>query len=253
MLLSLLLTVPGCSAFRPAGILAMSGARATGDLLFEDLERAEDAQGAQGDFWELDTGEVRLLPAAATQTILSGGQEADPVDEVIEDARLMKEALLALHLMEQGAVEDAEDRIDRLATTFPHKKSAVFTQMLLGQWLARASSRERSSAVDDSAEEETDWDAQPDELGLDESFRTETFAASTQELELASHRDADARRSATSVAFLKQEGLTFYCKGALVEAVSCWRQLLELDPDDAETHQFLRRAETILKHRRAGA
>jgi len=49
------------------------------------------------------------------------------------------------------------------------------------------------------------------------------------------------------VAELKKQGLDFYSRGKLKEAVECWKKVLELEPADEEAKRYLKRAETVSK------
>ncbi len=131
---------------------------------------------------------------------------------------LVGEALLTLELMERGALDESEQRIVVLTQSFPDKESAVLIRTLLSHWLSRT--------------------------------RTVSGERPSEQLTPESRIEARAGRP-ESVDSLEREGLKFYSRGDLNGAVSCWRRILELDPADTETRQFLKRAEAILKNRRA--
>ena len=139
-----------------------------------------------------------------------------------ENILLVGEALLTLELMERGALNESEQRISVLTQSFPDKESAVLIRTLLSHWLSRT--------------------------------RTVSGERPSEDLIADSRIEASARgpESDKMVAFLKTQGLTFYSRGDLSGAISCWKRILEFDPADTETRQFLRRAEAIMKNRRAG-
>lgn len=147
-----------------------------------------------------------------------------------ENILLVGEALLTLELIERGALDESEQRIHALTQAFPEKEGAILVRTLLNHWLSRT----RTAAAGD----------------LPDSSEGAGVAGVARELEASAR--ADAENLGEVVASLKREGLNFYSRGDLNGAVSCWRRILQLEPDDAETRQFLQRAEAILKKRRAG-
>lgn len=207
-LLSLLLTGSGCSLYRIP----------TTPIKPTVVTRAavEDPTAARSD----DEGpESTDAPSLDKAPILVDAEET--LRTYQENILLVGEALLTLELVEHGALDESERRIEALAQSFPEKESALLIRTLLSHWLLRA----RTASGDAPGE-----------------FAPEThMEALVQDLETV-------EKTVTS---LKREGLDFYSRGDLGGALTCWRRILELAPADTETRQFLQRAEAILKNRRA--
>jgi hypothetical protein len=157
---------------------------------------------------------------------------------------LIAEALRVLELAQEGSLMAAASRTRELQYRFGEDERLRTVERILSAWVEtlRRDAAARAAASGPMV-------IAPPPSGPEEA--PPAPGAQDQPSQVPSSPDApppDRRpglRSSSEAASLKQRGIVLYTNGALEDALICWRQAQDLDPDDAETRQLILRAESI--------